>query len=228
LNAFFPFYRCSIPRAGEEELPEVQAGDAPGAEAVQIDEGQVMMLMDMGFPLEACRRAVYSTGNSGVEPAMNWCFEHSQDPDFAAPFDPAPKPKPAGGAAAFEPNPEVLATIMSMGFSVEQATKALKATNNSADRAVDWIFSHADELNESMDTTEEPAGGEAGASKFKDGSEKYKLVAFISHMGTSTNVGHYVCHILKEGRWVIFNDEKVAVSENPPKDLAYLYLYQRV
>jgi ubiquitin carboxyl-terminal hydrolase 5/13 len=45
-------------------------------------------------------------------------------------------------------------------------------------------------------------------------------------MGTSHLVGHYVCHVLKEGRWVIFNDGKVALSENPPKGLGYLYLYQ--
>lgn len=56
----------------------------------------------------------------------------------------------------------------------------------------------------------------------------YKLVAFISHMGTSTQVGHYVCHILKDERWVIFNDSKVAISQNPPKDLGYLYLYKRL
>jgi len=53
-------------------------------------------------------------------------------------------------------------------------------------------------------------------------------VAFISHIGTSHLVGHYVCHILKEGRWVIFNDSKVALSENPPKGMGYLYLYERV
>lgn len=28
-------------------------------------------------------------------------------------------------------------------------------------------------------------------------------------------------------RWVIYNDRKVAVSENPPRDLAYLYFYKR-
>jgi len=56
----------------------------------------------------------------------------------------------------------------------------------------------------------------------------YELAAFISHMGTSTNVGHYVCHIKKDDRWVIFNDEKVALSENPPMELGYLYLYRRV
>lgn len=57
---------------------------------------------------------------------------------------------------------------------------------------------------------------------------EYKLVAFVSHMGTSTQCGHYVCHILKEGRWVIYNDDKVAVSEAPPIKLGYLYLYQRL
>lgn len=57
---------------------------------------------------------------------------------------------------------------------------------------------------------------------------EYKLVAFISHMGTSTMVGHYVAHILKDGQWTIFNDNKVALSENPPKELGYLYLYERL
>lgn len=47
-------------------------------------------------------------------------------------------------------------------------------------------------------------------------------------MGNSSMVGHYVCHIKKEGRWVIFNDEKVAVSQNPPIDLGYLYIYERI
>lgn len=57
---------------------------------------------------------------------------------------------------------------------------------------------------------------------------EYKLVAIISHMGSSSQVGHYVCHILKNDKWVIFNDSKVAISQNPPKDLGYLYLYQRL
>lgn len=56
----------------------------------------------------------------------------------------------------------------------------------------------------------------------------YRLKAFISHMGTSPAVGHYVCHILRDGKWVIFNDEKVALSENPPKDLGYVYLYEKL
>jgi len=49
----------------------------------------------------------------------------------------------------------------------------------------------------------------------------------VSHMGANTACGHYVCHLRKDGQWAIFNDEKVAVSENPPKELGYLYLFRR-
>jgi len=56
----------------------------------------------------------------------------------------------------------------------------------------------------------------------------YRLKAFISHMGSSAQTGHYICHIKKDGRWVIFNDRKVAASKRPPRELAYLYLYETV
>ena len=32
-----------------------------------------------------------------------------------------------------------------MGFTRQQAVKALKETNNNMERAVDWLFSHSDE-----------------------------------------------------------------------------------
>lgn len=94
------------------------------------------------------------------------------------------------------------------------------------ERAVDWIFSHADEMDSQPMQTETTQN--SSANPFRDGSAKYKLTAFISHMGTSTMCGHYVCHIFKDNRWVIFNDNKVALSESPPKDLAYMYLYRRL
>ncbi|XP_070182995.1 ubiquitin carboxyl-terminal hydrolase 5-like [Littorina saxatilis] len=205
----------------EEELPS----DQPAQPEIRIDEGMVAQLVDMGFPLEGCRKAVYHTKSQGIEPAMNWVMEHMGDPDFGDPLQLVAK----GKTSEFVPNEDALAMISSMGFSRPQAIKALKATDNNVERAADWIFSHTEELDQPeevpMDT--QGAAGQQGM-KFRDGSEKYKLVAFISHMGTSTSVGHYVCHILRQGRWVIYNDEKVALSEHPPRDLAYLYLYQRV
>lgn len=57
---------------------------------------------------------------------------------------------------------------------------------------------------------------------------EYRLLGLVSHMGTSTQCGHYVAHIYKNGRWVIFNDEKVGASKDPPKDMGYLYFFERI
>lgn len=51
---------------------------------LNIDEGHVMQLVDMGFPLEACKKAVYNTRNNGIEVAMNWIMEHMDDPGTVA------------------------------------------------------------------------------------------------------------------------------------------------
>jgi ubiquitin carboxyl-terminal hydrolase 5/13 len=53
-------------------------------------------------------------------------------------------------------------------------------------------------------------------------------MAFVSHMGTSTHCGHYVAHVFKDGRWTIFNDSKVAASVDLPKEMGYLYFFQRI
>ena len=60
----------------------------------------------------------------------------------------------------------------------------------------------------------------------RNGGE-YELLAIISHMGANTMCGHYVCHVHKEGKWVLYNDRKVAASETPPLDLCYMYVYRR-
>lgn len=204
------FLRGTGPLPEEELLPEPEVQPP----APVMDPAVLSQLQDMGFPPEACKRAVFQTRNSGLEAATQWIMEHITDSDFTDPFIP-----PGTESSQFMPNADALMTIMSMGFSSEQATKALKATDNNVERAMDWIFSHQD----SLDNVGSPA-----PSEFKDGEGKYQLIGFISHMGTSTMVGHYVVHLLKEGRWVIFNDSKVAVSENPPKDLGYMYLYERL
>uniref|UniRef100_A0A8C9VY85 Ubiquitin carboxyl-terminal hydrolase n=1 Tax=Scleropages formosus TaxID=113540 RepID=A0A8C9VY85_SCLFO len=191
-----------------------------------LDDSTVSQLCEMGFPLEACRKAVYYTGNTGIDAAMNWVMGHMDDPACSS----APGSTPTETISE-----EHLATIVSMGFSRDQATRALRATSNVLERAVDWIFSHLDDL-ESMEVSE--GGRSAGESegsrepppgpRVRDGPGKYELFAFISHMGTSTMCGHYVCHIKKDQQWVIFNDQKVCASEKPPKDLGYLYFYRRV
>lgn len=205
---------------GEEELPSETSQPV-----VRIDDNLVSQLLGMGFPLEACQKAVYYTNNAGLEVATNWVMEHIGDDDFSSPLQ---LPGSDQSKSDVCPDESTLAIIMSMGFTRPQALKALKATNNNVERAVDWALSHAAELDAEMETDDGTSAAEAAQPEYRDGSGKYKLVAFISHMGTSTLVGHYVCHILKDNHWVIYNDEKVALSENPPKDLGYLYLYKRI
>ena len=70
---------------------------------------------------------------------------------------------------------------------------------------------------------------------------RYTLVGIVSHMGASLASGHYVAHIRKDeqGRpagmpgcaspqWLLFNDAKVALSQAPPLDAGFMYLYRRL
>uniref|UniRef100_A0A0N5APM4 Ubiquitin carboxyl-terminal hydrolase n=1 Tax=Syphacia muris TaxID=451379 RepID=A0A0N5APM4_9BILA len=71
-------------------------------------------------------------------------------------------------------------------------------------------------------------GETCNTRQYKDGNSKYQLIGFISHMGSSPHSGHYIAHLRKNDTWYIFNDEKVAISKNPPVSLAYIYLYRRI
>ncbi|XP_055713193.1 ubiquitin carboxyl-terminal hydrolase 5 [Phlebotomus papatasi] len=211
--------RAEPRRDGEELLPEI-AGQPPPLPP--MDEQVLEQLVQMGFPPESCKKAIFFTKNTGVENATQWIMEHITDADFSDPFVP---PGTDVSKSAFVADANGLQMLMGMGFNERQATKALRETGNNIERAADWIFSHQSEL-DAMETSEE--ADVPREIPVRDGGNNYKLVAFISHMGTSAQMGHYICHILKDNQWLIFNDNKVAISQNPPKDLGYLYLYRRV
>uniref|UniRef100_A0A8C2I9G7 Ubiquitin carboxyl-terminal hydrolase n=1 Tax=Cyprinus carpio TaxID=7962 RepID=A0A8C2I9G7_CYPCA len=223
-------------QAGEEELPDltppiVIPEDTRGENLLttpEIDESSVMQLAEMGFPLEACRKAVYYTGNMGAEMAFNWIIAHMEEPDFAEPLavptymEPdLPSPSlPTTSALDNQPPEESISILTSMGFPRHHTIQALKATNNNLERALDWIFTHPD--------CEDESEAMSDTADTEPNDNSYELFAFISHMGASTMSGHYVCHIKKEGRWLIYNDHKVCLSERPPKDLGYMYFYRRL
>jgi len=126
--------------------------------------------------------------------------------------------------------------LASMGFAEAHVSAALKACGNNAERAADWLFSHADDLEGAVAALSggDAGGGGAGAGgpgggDYEDGAGEYSLVGFVSHIGRHTSHGHYVCHMKrgKDDGWVIFDDQKVAKSEAPPLDLGYIYLYRR-
>ncbi|CAM6037602.1 unnamed protein product [Sphagnum compactum] len=203
----------------EQLLPETAGPtDQVGAAA---DEAIVAQLATMGFPRLRCEKAAIQTSNTGLEEAMTWLLAHMDDPDVDEPFR---------GAQEFQAVDEVnLETLVSFGFKPDVACKALRATGGNVERAAEWIFSHS-EVSSAVDP-DMGAGNHDNVAFEPDlpnGQGKYQLLSFVSHMGTSTQSGHYVVHVRKEDHWVIFNDSKVALSGDPPKDMGYLYFFQRL
>lgn len=117
-----------------------------------------------------------------------------------------------------------------MGFSRSHAVRALSLSNNNVEAAVDWVLNNPEDSSAAttlVGSLPQSPSAQQTKTHYRDGTGKYKLIALISHIGNHPSSGHYVAHIRKGGRWIIFNDEQVALSEHPPKDLAYLYLYKR-
>ncbi|CEF65782.1 Ubiquitin carboxyl-terminal hydrolase [Strongyloides ratti] len=199
---------------GEELLPE---------DDVQIDTCNSMMLgqiMDMGFSEVASRKALRSTGNADVNVALYWLMEHADDPDLNIPIPNQPLPN---GTREFAPN--LVSQITCLGFDSYSANYALEQTNGDVNSAAELLFTNpgsvplpSQVISTSNDTKQ----------SYEDNQGNYVLKAFISHMGTSPHSGHYVVHIRIENTWYIYNDEKVAISQNPPFSLGYIYMYERV
>jgi len=225
------------PQPGEALQPE----DAPAATATPTaaapapDAAVVAAAQELGFSSEGAARAALATAGRGPEAAVEWALEHSGEPGFndppAVPGVPGMPPAAAPPAAA---DPASVDMLTAMGFTPAQAAAALAATGGSPERAGDWLFSHADDLEAAVAGV---ASGNAAAAASApptsttppdDGPGRYTLVATVSHLGAHTGCGHYVAHALRGGRWVILNDDRVAASAHPPLDLAYLYLFRRV
>jgi len=199
----------------EGEVPFSSESAAPEPE--QFDAAVVTAVAQMGFSENAAKRGIKATNNGDLEAVINWIMEHMGDSDLNDPLpSSAASPKPSSGGASV--NSESLGMLVAMGINEKHAKRALQETDGNVERAVEWCFSHPEE---------EEGAGQSKKPETDDGKGVFTLVAVISHSGASTFSGHYVCHIKKEGRWVIYNDNKVALSENPPLDRGYLALYRR-
>jgi len=199
-------------QSGEVLLEESE--DVP-----QINEQDVKILMDMGFPRLRCEKAILASGNRGSELATVWLFDHMDDPELDTPIS-----KKVSTSHIDVISQELVQQLSEMGFTVGQAKKALKETEGNMERAVEWLFSHADEPCEEAQVKQETAMEiEHGST-----STHYKLIGFLVHLGSSVHSGHYVAYLLKENQWIQFNDRKVSKSVTPPTGAAYMYFFERI
>jgi len=222
-------------QAGEKEMPSDSpaggGGGSAAAEPKRANAEQVATVESMGFTKNQATRAVLAVENNGAERAIEWLMAHLDDANINDPIE-APKAAAAGGAAkgGDDAPADVVANLMGMGFDERRCRHALKQCGNNAERAVDWLFSHADDP--IPDASSSAAAGKddskANTACKDPKAAKYRLSAFITHLGKSATTGHYVCHILREGKWVLFNDSKVSISEKPPKYAGYVYFFRRV
>jgi ubiquitin carboxyl-terminal hydrolase 5/13 len=143
----------------------------------------------------------------------------------------------AAAAAAVEVpiDEESLGQLVSMGFSIDHATRALRETSGNVERAMEWIFSHPEDEFAAAGAAASGAPVAAAALAADDGAfgpdgpAKYRVRAFVSHMGTSVHSGHYVCHANREEpKWAIYNDRVVAECSPVPIGMAYIYLLERI
>ncbi|KAL6199239.1 hypothetical protein ACLB2K_029025 [Fragaria x ananassa] len=206
---------------GEELLPESVPGEEEEPTKPVADENIVTQLVSMGFNNLHCQKAAINTSNAGVEEAMNWLLSHMDDPDIDTPI--------SQGGGQIVVDPSKVDMLISFGFQEDIARAALKASGGDIEKATDWIFNNPGaSVSTDMDATTSETTPTAADSGLPDGGGRYRLIGIVSHIGTSTLCGHYVAHIFKDGRWVIFNDAKVGASVNPPKDMGYLYFFERL
>ena len=179
-------YKSPGLQPGEEFLPE----DATAATAFAPNIVALGQLEAMGFPRARCEKALYATGNSDVDAAMNWLFAHMEDPNIDAPLN---LESPSGPSSA-KVSGESIEALGAMGIAAPQARKALRETNGDVNRALDWVFSHPDDQGDfGDDAGADPSADAPTAEKPMVGSAEvpaaFRLQSIVCHKGASIHAG---------------------------------------
>ncbi|KAH0786495.1 ubiquitin carboxyl-terminal hydrolase 14 [Histomonas meleagridis] len=105
--------------------------------------------------------------------------------------------------------------VMEMGFTESEAREALEESSGNIGLAIEWLFG--------------PRQKKAKVER-SNGKGIYELIGFVQHKGPSALCGHYIANVKFDGKWILYNDEKVAVypDDYPPQfGKGYLYMYRR-
>lgn len=190
-------YRSEGLLSGEEVVEEPK---------FQLDPEALQTLEGMGFPHEQVARAL-EVRNNNIESAMEYILG-------------------GGGvdAAPDGPSAEAMSALESMGFSSGQASAALRANGGTVESAVEWLFAgHTeDEVPPEDPESEKNEVKERGSAELPT---DYELRSIVCHKGTSVHAGHYVAAIRRDGKWYLFNDERVVEGTDAEELQKYAYIY---
>lgn len=176
-------YQSTGQQASEELLPEEET---PAAPSFVPNEAAMAQLEAMGFPSVRCQKALHATGNQDPNAAMEWLFQHMEDPDIDVPLDLSS----SSGARDTDASPEQIEMLGAMGFDAPKAKKALKETGGDMERAVEWLFSHPDDTGLSEeDVAAAPSIGTPGFSSSATSPAQFQLRSIVCHKGTSIHAG---------------------------------------
>ena len=173
----------------EELLPE----DVDSSPAFIPNESALGQLEAMGFPRNRCEKALHASGNADADTAMNWLFQHMEDPDIDTPLNLGTTQVTAGSTTISQ---ESIDTLGAMGINAPQARKALKETGGDVNRALDWVFSHPDDQG---DFGDENAGSKKGQNAGSDSKAMagnaelpatFHLQSIVCHKGASIHAGY--------------------------------------
>ena len=185
-------------------------------------------LMEMGFSKNACVKALYYTGNlPDGEVAVQWLFEHIEDPDINEPL------VIKSDKNDNEEYKEKAKEMTEMGFEYSICLKALKVNKGDINSSIEWVFNHPDGVDdESIDEIDPRRKQENQRYGHEEISNiKYNLLDVICHKGNSVQSGHYVEFHRDsiEQPWILYNDEKmVQVDTNDEiQKNGYIYIYRR-
>eukprot|EP00794_Sanderia_malayensis_P015743 gene15743-17331_t len=147
----------------EEKDDSDMETDAP---EIEVDEGALKQLMDMGFAENRARKSLIINRMSRVQ-AMEWLLIHETDPDIDEALSQEemlsylperrrllPR-KP--GTKEFTPNARASRNLIEMGFEEKDVLQALKMTGNHQEAALEWLLGdreqHSERLEPGLDPT---------------------------------------------------------------------------
>jgi ubiquitin carboxyl-terminal hydrolase 5/13 len=155
-----------------------------------------------------------------------WFYQNMENPDISKPLV-AKKAAADGGSSVPQASVDM---IVAMGLTEKQARRGLRKCDNDVERAMDFIFSHMDEPDSEDDQMQVDQTAEEAKSEFENKAPDagvYALHGFVTHLGSGVHSGHYVAHIKKDGKWIYYNDAKVAETTEPPIGKGYMYFLRK-